>query len=155
MKDKKLRLVIEAAIQKEEEACAFYRDLSGRVDDRTARDTLQFVAGEEKKHREFLIQYRSGHYSSRSLPLDQAVDYKIAEHLEKPDIKKNMETKDVYLVAAHRELSSHEFYKTLAEQQPEGEVKDILLRMAQEELRHKEKMEYLYANTAFPQTSGG
>ncbi len=25
--------------------------------------------------------------------------------------------------------------------------------MANEELRHKEKVEYLYANTAFPQTS--
>jgi hypothetical protein len=27
--------------------------------------------------------------------------------------------------------------------------------MANEELKHKEKMEYLYANTAFPQTAGG
>jgi rubrerythrin len=31
----------------------------------------------------------------------------------------------------------------------------LLEKMAQEELRHKEKVEYLYANTAFPQTSGG
>ena len=28
-------------------------------------------------------------------------------------------------------------------------------KMSLEELRHKEKVEYLYANTAFPQTSGG
>jgi len=27
--------------------------------------------------------------------------------------------------------------------------------MAAEELKHKEKMEYLYANTAFTQTAGG
>jgi hypothetical protein len=27
--------------------------------------------------------------------------------------------------------------------------------MANEELKHKEKMEYLYTNTTFPQTSGG
>jgi hypothetical protein len=27
--------------------------------------------------------------------------------------------------------------------------------MANEELKHKEKMEYLYTNTAFPQTAGG
>ncbi|MCK7467999.1 MAG: hypothetical protein MZU91_07685 [Desulfosudis oleivorans] len=26
----------------------------------------------------------------------------------------------------------------------------MLLKMANEELKHKEKMEYLYANTAFP-----
>ena len=32
---------------------------------------------------------------------------------------------------------------------------DMLLRMANEEKRHKEKVEYLYTNTAFPQTDGG
>jgi hypothetical protein len=31
----------------------------------------------------------------------------------------------------------------------------MLLRMAQQELRHKEKVEYLYANTVFTQTAGG
>jgi hypothetical protein len=31
----------------------------------------------------------------------------------------------------------------------------MLLHMAAEELRHKEKMEYLFANTAFTQTAGG
>jgi hypothetical protein len=27
--------------------------------------------------------------------------------------------------------------------------------MANEEMKHKEKVEYLYTNTAFPQTEGG
>jgi hypothetical protein len=27
--------------------------------------------------------------------------------------------------------------------------------MANQELKHKEKVEYLYSNTAFPQTAGG
>ncbi len=31
----------------------------------------------------------------------------------------------------------------------------MLLKMANEEMKHKEKVEYLYANTAFPQTQGG
>jgi len=38
---------------------------------------------------------------------------------------------------------------------PAGPVRDLLLGMAREELLHKEKVEYLYANTAFPQTAGG
>jgi len=29
------------------------------------------------------------------------------------------------------------------------------MRMAAEELKHKEKVEYMYSNTAFPQTEGG
>jgi rubrerythrin len=43
----------------------------------------------------------------------------------------------------------------LANLHTEGELREILFKMANEELKHKEKMEYLYANTAFPQTSGG
>ena len=87
--------------------------------------------------------------------MSTVVDYKIAEHLEVPDIQKNVETKDVYLVAAHKELNSYNFYKSLSDAQPAGEVKDVLMRMANEELKHKEKVEYLYSNTAFPQTAGG
>ena len=66
-----------------------------------------------------------------------------------------MHSADVYLVAAHRELRSHRFYTALADQHAAGDAKEMLLKMANEELKHKEKMEYLYANTAFPQTSGG
>ena len=38
---------------------------------------------------------------------------------------------------------------------PQGDLHTMLLKIASEELKHKEKMEYLYANTAFPQTDGG
>jgi hypothetical protein len=31
----------------------------------------------------------------------------------------------------------------------------MLLKMANQEIKHKEKVEYLYANTAFVQTDGG
>jgi len=66
-----------------------------------------------------------------------------------------MRREDVFLVAAHREAKSHQFYTELAGMHPKGETQDMLLKIANEELKHKEKMEYLYANTAFPQTAGG
>ena len=61
----------------------------------------------------------------------------------------------IALVAAHREWNSYNFYKGLAAAQPAGEVREMLLQMASQEMKHKEKVEYLYSNTAFPQTSGG
>ncbi|OPL12463.1 MAG: hypothetical protein AVO39_04665 [delta proteobacterium MLS_D] len=155
MADMKLDDVIDRAVKREEESFAFYRDLSDRVEDPAVRDTLEFLAGEERKHRDFLIAYREGRVGAGGLRMAEAVDYKIAEHLEAPDPEKDMESKDVYLVAAHRELNSYLFYKELADVHPEGEVKDVLLRIASEEMKHKEKVEYLYANTAFPQTAGG
>jgi rubrerythrin len=59
------------------------------------------------------------------------------------------------LIAAHRELRSYNFYSELAGLHPNGDLHEMLVKIANEELKHKEKMEYLYANTAFPQTDGG
>jgi rubrerythrin len=155
MKDKQLEEIIDLAINREEIACAFYQNLLIRVKDKTARETLEFLSREELKHKTFLERYRAGEYGASALRMNTVVDYHIAEHLEKPDIDKNMETRDIYLVAAYRELASYNFYNALADIQPAGEVKEMLRKIANEELKHKEKAEYLYANTAFPQTEGG
>jgi rubrerythrin len=144
--------IIERAIKNEEEAYAFYMDLAQKVADEEAKDTLLFLAREEKGHKEYLLKYCGAAFTGPSRPV---IDYKIAEHLVKPDIQKDMQSQDVYLIAANRELNAHNFYKGLAEIHPAGDVKEMLLRMASEELKHKEKMEYLYANTTFTQTAGG
>ena len=155
MKNRDVKAVIETAIQKEREAQAFYTDLYNLVEDTIAKDALLFLAEEEKKHEEFLRKYLRGAYGADALKLDAAIDYETAQYLAIPDIKKGMEAKDVYLVAANRELNSYNFYKNLADVHPAGNVKDLLLKMANQELKHKEKVEYLYSNTAFPQTAGG
>jgi len=155
MGEKTLDAILKIAISKEKDAFDFYMDLRKKIKAKDVRDTLEFLAGEEKKHLEFLEEYRDGSYGPGALRLTEVVDYKVAEHLDKPDIEKDMESKDVYLVAAHREMLSYDFYQSLADLHPNGHVKEMLLKMANEELKHKEKVEYLYSNTAFPQTAGG
>jgi rubrerythrin len=155
MGDKKLEYLLDIAIRNEEEAYDFYISLHDRVADKEAKDTLAFLADEEKKHKEILLKYKQGGFGPDTLKLDAVIDYKIAEHVEKPAIEKDIATKDIYLVAADKELNAHNFYKSLAEIEPAGEVKDLLMKMANEELKHKEKVEYLYSNTSFTQTEGG
>jgi rubrerythrin len=155
MEAQSLQSVIESAIKNEEEARVFYLGLFDLVQDALARETLKFLAGEELAHKEFLQAYMQGDKKFAALPLDTPIDYHIAQYTEKPDPKKNMNSSEVYLVAAHREWNSYNFYKSLAAVQPAGEVQEMLLHMADQELKHKEKVEYLYSNTAFPQTAGG
>ncbi|MDD5168350.1 MAG: ferritin family protein [Syntrophales bacterium] len=150
-----LASVINMAIDKEKESYDFYMDLYGRVEDPAAKETLRYIAREEARHGEFLTSCRKGLTCADQLKMDSTVDYRIIEHMEKPDIKKNMNSSEIYLVAANRELNAFNFYESLADSYPTGEVRELLSRMANEELKHKEKMEYLYANTAFPQTDGG
>ena len=147
--------VIDLAIQREEEAYDFYMDIYGKVQDDSVRNTVEFIAGEEKKHKAFLVGYRDGNYGSQALRMADVVDYKVAEYLEEPEISEESRSEDVYLIAAHRENRSYQFYTEIANMHAAGELKTMLSKMANEELKHKEKMEYLYANAAFPQTSGG
>ena len=155
MQDQRLSDIIATAIQREEEAYAFYTELCGKVNDKSVIETLEWIAAEEIKHKEFLVNYRDGGYDPGVLQKHDVVYYKIAEHLQEPDVKAGMRAEDVYLAASHRELRSYHFYTELANLHAEGKIKTVLLKMANEELKHKEKMEYLYANMAFPQTAGG
>ena len=152
---KRVSDIIAIAIKREEEAYDFYLDIHAKVADPSLKQTLEFIAGEEKKHKAFLVSYRDGNLGTKALKMSDFIDYKVSDYLEEPDIDGESKPEDVYLVASHRELRSFHFYTELASLHADGEIKQMLLKMANEELKHKEKMEYLYANTAFPQTSGG
>jgi rubrerythrin len=156
MLDEKLLECIETAINREEEAFAFYTDLAGQVADDAARETVLWIAGEEKKHKSFLVKFRDKGEGPSSMRVADVTYYKIAEHLEEPEASESMRRAEIFLLAAHRELRAHQFYTDLAAlYEGNAGVREMLLRIANEELKHKEKMEYLYANTSFPQTDGG
>ncbi len=155
METQSLQSLIEKAVKNEEDARTFYLGLYDLVEDALAKETLKYLAAEELTHKEFLLAYLKGEKKFTALGLETPIDYHVAQYADKPDPKKNMNSSEVYLVAAHREWNSYKFYKGLASTQPAGEVKEMLLAMANQELKHKEKVEYLYSNTAFPQTAGG
>ena len=155
MKKQMLESLIEMAVKNEEEAYASYMELSGLVADKTAKDTLIFLAEEEKQHKAYLLKYRDGSFRENDMPLNTPVDYHVAETMNKPAPRKETTASEVFLIAANKELDACNFYKSLAEIHPEGNVREMLFRMAAQELKHKEKVEYLYANTVFTQTAGG
>jgi len=155
MPEMTLQEVIDQAILREEEACAFYRTLMDRVADAVSRDTLSFMALEELKHKEMLERYARGELGEGALTLREVVDGRVVEALGSPGLTESLDHKEIFLVAAEREKASHAFYTHLAALQRDGELKQLLTKLAQEELAHKEKAEYLYCNAAFPQTDGG
>jgi rubrerythrin len=154
-KEMSLADVLTMAVQREQEAFFFYTDLIELASDKNVKETMQWIAGEELKHRRFLVDYQSGKHGAAALKMSAVIDYKLADYLAEPEADKPLNSADIYLVASHREKRSHAFYSGLAAMHSDPEIKDLLTRMANEELKHKEKMEYLYSNTAFAQTAGG
>jgi rubrerythrin len=150
-----LNHILEMAIQKEIESQHLYSKLSGKVTDDAAKDVLRQLSQQEQRHKEILEQYQRGDLKAGALGQEQSIDYKIAEHFDQPQISPDMELKDIFLLAANREMSSHEFYLTLARLHPAGKAKRLLEELASQELKHKHRVEDLYTQVAFPQTAGG
>ncbi|GAI40314.1 unnamed protein product, partial [marine sediment metagenome] len=46
-------------------------------------------------------------------------------------------------------------YLSLAQIHPTGKVKRLIEGLAAQELEHKQRVEFLYTEVAFPQTNGG
>ena len=147
--------ILEIAIQKEIESQHLYSELSQKVNNDTAKDTLRQLSQQEQRHQNVLEQYRQGKLKGGMLSGEQVIDYKITEHFDQPEISPNMQLKDIFLLAANREMHSHDLYHALAGLHPEGDTKRLLEELASQELEHKQKMEFLYTEMAFPQTDGG
>jgi rubrerythrin len=147
--------ILGKAIQKEIGSRLLYIDLSQKMKDQVAKDAFQELAQQEQGHQNLLEQYLRGELKGGTLSRGQIVDYKIAEYIDQPELSPDMKLKDVFLLAANREKVSHEFYLGLASIHPAGEAKRLLEELALQELKHKQKVEFLYSEVAFPQTDGG
>lgn len=150
-----LREVLEGAIQKEIMSRFLYVGLRQRVRNQTAKDAFQSLADQEEMHQRVLEDYLHGKLKEGSLNGGIVVDYKIADCLDQPEISPTMELQDVFLMAANKEKSAHDLYAGLSAIHPNGKVKHLLEDLALQELEHKNRIETLYTEVAFPQTDGG
>ncbi len=143
-----MEAVIKSAIAQEEMSHDFYRRLAEAVSHAETKETLQYLAKEELEHKHFL---QSCLTAEGCKLVGRPQEVHLAEMLEAPAFHPEMSPKEALVIAMKREEGSHRFYQALAALQPPGEIRAFLEKMAQMELAHKEKMEYLYDNMAFPE----
>ena len=150
-----LNEVLEKAIGKEVESQHLYSDLSRQMTNTAAKDAFLELFRQEQGHQKLLEQYLRGELKEGTLGRKQVIDYKIAQQLDLPEISPDMKLKDIFLLASNREKASHEFYLSFAEIHPPGEPKRLIEQLVTQELAHKQRVEFLYTEVAFPQTNGG
>src|SRR5512137_1495592 len=88
MKPEEYRKIISDAIAKEVESYVFYRSVYEKVADKALKSTFNELAGEEKKHREFLEGLLVK--PLKELHFDESRDYKISKTIERPTVTIDM-----------------------------------------------------------------
>jgi rubrerythrin len=146
--DTELLAIINNAIAQEELSHEFYQRMANLVSHKETKETFQYLAKEELDHKAFL---QSCFTAEGCKLVSHPQNAHLAEILKAPEFTPEMSPKEALVIAMKREEGSYRFYQGLAALQPPGEIQGFLEKMAQVELGHKEKVEYLYDNTAFPE----
>jgi rubrerythrin len=130
------------AIEKEAQAADFYMDLASRVTRPNMRLAFQELAREERTHKLKLERIRENGTLS---PEPRAVpDLRISDYITDVEPSLDMDYQQVLIVAMRREKASFRLYSDLAASTPDGQVRQALLALAQEEAKHKLRLEIEY-----------
>jgi len=135
--------LLDFAIKNEVEAYEFYTDLAGKVDKPSMCKVFEELAGEEAGHKEKLLAIKEG---KLMMPAKQKImDLKIADYLVdiEPDPNK-LDYQGALILAMKNEKAAFKLYTDLAEATDDDELGAILLAFAQEEAKHKLKLEIEY-----------
>lgn len=150
MEFKSIDEIIEFAIKKEEESFEIYSSLKEKVKDRALKNIFEFLSKEEVKHKEKLLDFKKGKVILT--PVSEKVpDIKISEYLKKSSLEEDIDIQDALIFAMHREKDTFRMYMTLAENVKDEKAKSILLSLAQEEAKHKLKLEIMYDDYIGPE----
>jgi len=134
--------ILSFAIEKEEEAAEFYDQLAAKVSASEMRRVFHEFARDERSHRAKLERIRDGGRLEPST--GRITDLKIADYLE--DVEPGIDTnyQQALIIAMKREKRSYDLYSTLAEAVKDEALRQTFLALAQEEARHKLRLEAEY-----------
>ena len=134
--------LLDFAIQKEEEANKFYTGLAGKMDRPAMRQVFEDFAKEEQKHKEKLLGIKEG---KRLNSAEQKItDLKIGDYLVDMEPSPDMDYQEALILAMKKEKASFRLYNDLAATTDDADLRSLLLGLAQEEAKHKLRLEVEY-----------
>ncbi len=149
MKTSEVKKIITSAIGKEEEAFTFYTAASGKVKDKWTKDLYAELAGEEKKHKEFLEGFLAKPVAEMKF---DAADYKVTDALPTPKLTPDLKPLDGLLIAIRNELDAMQTYNKLAKSASSIDAQLLFAQLANMEKSHKQRLEDIYTNMAWPES---
>ena len=149
MKPEDVKKIISTAIDREVEAYTFYHTIATKVKDKVLKDLFTELAGEEKKHREFLQAFLAKDVSSMKFAAGH--DYKVGDALPSPKLTLDLSPLEGMVVAIKKELEAMQMYTQFANAAADTETQLLFSQLANMERGHKARLEDIYTNMAFPE----
>lgn len=134
--------IIQFAIDKEKNAQAFYRSAAGLSQYPGIPALFNELAAEEQKHEDLLRNL--GSLANVPEPTGKVPDLKISDYLIEMKFYPEIKYQEVMMLAMKNEEKSLKFYSTWAEKSADPEHKKLFAHLAEEEAKHKLRLESIY-----------
>ncbi|MBE9510357.1 MAG: ferritin family protein [Bacteroidetes bacterium] len=133
---------LDFAIQSEQEAADFYKNLANGSKNQAMREVFIQFAKEEKGHKKRLQNIKME--ETFEFSDEKVFDLKIGDYLVDVKASNDMSYQEALILAMKREKSAFKLYSDLAGIAPNSDLKNIFLALAQEEAKHKLRFEIEY-----------
>ena len=130
--------VIIYAVQQEAAALSFYEKAAEMAKDPLIRKIFAGLAAEEMRHKKQLYQLDQEKVGNMPFPGGEERD--IGKSISFMEFRAKMTAKEILEYAINAEESAEHLYMVTAKQTSEPELKKLMLILANEERRHKEKL---------------
>lgn len=134
--------ILEFAIKSEENANRFYTTWAKKVEKKHIAKIFEELAVEELGHKEFLLGVKMGQNLKPSN--EEIMDLKISDYIMDVKATNDMNYQDALTVAMHREKGAFKLYTKLAGMTDDEGKKDTFKMLAQQEAKHKLRLELIY-----------
>jgi len=146
----KVEEIIQQAIAREEDSYALYTKAKEMVGPSHVKDLLENLAQAELGHKAKLEGLLKQDLKRVITPerREKVVDLKISDYLKPISLGQVAGIQDVLLLAMQNEREARDFYEEIA-QSTTGTAKSLFEFLANEELKHKNKVETIYEEIVY------
>jgi rubrerythrin len=139
--------VIHFALEREKEAVKFYEDCSNISKRAGMKQAFLEMANEERKHVRLLENFKPGHIEKvviRNIP-----NLKVSDYMVDIPFSEDMGYQDLLILAMKKEESAYNLYTSLAATKDDPDLQKLFQMLAQEELKHKNRLEKEYDDAVY------
>ena len=134
--------ILNFAIENEQEAIDLYTRLAGTAKRSAIRQVFEEFTQEERKHKTMLEGFKSERRSFKVA--GEVLDLKISDYIVEDSISNDAGYQTILVFAMKKEKAAFRLYTDLAGQTDDAQAQSLLLRLAQEEAKHKLYFEIEY-----------
>jgi rubrerythrin len=142
MDEKKLKEIIQFAIQREIESMDFYDRASKLVKHSGTRDLFLDFVKQEEGHKRKLEEAWAGKIALGKI--EKIPNLKISDYMVEAELKPEISYGDILRIAMKREERSVKLYTDLNEKNQDEALRNLFTFLIQEESKHKYYIERLY-----------